>query len=121
MLKSDGVNVNLSRIWLVNQLLLRCRCGLRTSDIADHHICGRGMAIVPLRFNKRMIYQQGRTLQVLSLAGIASERPSIHSSKQIPRLRIADGGLRYDERDRAVSVKATSRQGPDLRFRRDAN
>ena len=79
------------------------------------------MTIVPLRFNKRMIYQEGRALQVLSLAGIAGECPSVNGSEQITRLWIADGGFRYDQRDRAVSVKAASRQGPDLRFRRDAN
>src|SRR5437588_1986688 len=79
------------------------------------------MTIVPLRFNKRMIYKESRPLQVLSLAGVGGERPSIHSSEQITRLRISDGGFRYDQRDRAVSVKAASRQGPDLRFRRDAN
>src|SRR5436190_15401629 len=79
------------------------------------------MTIVPLRFNERVIYQKSRPLQVLSLAGIAGECPSIHSSEQITRLRISHGGFWYDKRDRAVSVKAASRQGPDLRFRRDAN
>src|SRR5258707_3546342 len=79
------------------------------------------MTIVPLPFNKRMIYKEGRTLQILSLAGIASECPSIHSSEKITRLRISHGGFRYNQRDRAVSVKAASRQSPDLRFRRDAN
>src|SRR5713101_3933563 len=79
------------------------------------------MTIVPLRFNKRMIYKEGRTLQVLSLAGIARECPSIHSSEQVARLRIADFGFWYDKRDRPVSVKAASRQSSDLRFRRDAN
>src|SRR5256885_7891323 len=79
------------------------------------------MTIVPLSFNERVIYQKSRPLQVLSLAGVAGERPSIHSSEQVTRLRISDGGFRYDKRDRAVSVKTASRQGPDLRFRRDPN
>ena len=79
------------------------------------------MTIVPLRFNKRVIYKEGRALQILSLAGVAGECPSIHSSEQITRLRISHGRFRYDQRDRAVSVKAASRQGPDLRFRRDPN
>src|SRR5713226_7497075 len=79
------------------------------------------MAIVPLRFNEGMIYQQGRTLQVLSLAGIAGERPSVHNSEQIARVWIADGGFGDDERDRSVSVKAASGQGSDWSFRRDAN
>src|SRR5207248_6030409 len=95
--------------------------GLWTSDIADQHVCGSRMTIVPLRFDERVIYQKSRALQILSLAGIAGERPSIHSSEQVTRLRIAHGGFRYDKGDRAVSVKAASRQGPDLRFRRDAN
>ena len=96
-------------------------CGLWTSDIADQHVCGSRMTIVPLRFDEGVIYQKSRALQILSLAGIAGERPSIHSSEQVTRLRIAHGGFRYDKGDRAVSVKAASRQGPDLRFRRDAN
>src|SRR5438045_2232507 len=79
------------------------------------------MTIVPLRFNERVIYKEGRPLQVLSLARVPGERPSIHSSEQITRLRISDGGFRYDQRDRAVSVKTASRQGPDLCFRRDPN
>ena len=79
------------------------------------------MTIVPLCFNERVVYQQGRSLQVLSLACIAGEGPSVNSSKQIARLRIADRGFRHDKRDRAVSVKAASRQGSDWRFRRDAN
>jgi len=32
------------------------------------------MTIVPLCFNKRMIYKEGWALQVLGLAGIAGER-----------------------------------------------
>src|SRR5436190_13606227 len=79
------------------------------------------MTIVPLRFDEGVIYQKSRALQILSLAGIAGERPSIHSSEQVTRLRIAHGGFPYNERDRAVSVKTTPRQGSDLRFRRDAN
>src|SRR5437016_12781699 len=79
------------------------------------------MTIVSLRFNERVIYQKSRPLQILSLAGVAGECPSIHSSEQITRLRIAHGGFRYNERDRAISVKTTPRQGSDLRFRRDAN
>src|SRR5438445_13609754 len=79
------------------------------------------MTIVPLRFDERVIYQKSRPLQVLSLAGITGECPSIHGSEQVPRLRISHGGFWYDKRDRAVSIKAASRQGPDLRFRRDAN
>src|SRR4029077_3329330 len=79
------------------------------------------MTIVPLPFNKRVIYKEGRAFQVLGLAGIASECPSIYSSEQITRLRKSHGGFRYDERDRAVSVKTAPRQRSDLRFRRDAN
>src|SRR5204862_1704056 len=79
------------------------------------------MTIIPLPFNKRMIYKESRALQVLSLGGIAGECPSVDSSEQITRLRIADFGFWYDERDRAVSVKAASRQRSDLRFRRDTN
>src|SRR5438105_3586133 len=79
------------------------------------------MAIVPLRFNERMVYQQGRALQVLSLAGIAGERPSVNSSEQITWRWIADCGFRYDERNRSIGVKGASRQSADLGFRRDAN
>src|SRR5438270_5593696 len=79
------------------------------------------MTIVSLRFNERVIYKEGRPLQVLSLAGVAGERPSIHSSEQVTRLRISHGRLRHDKRNRAVRVKAASRQGADLRFRRDTN
>src|SRR6266478_3193146 len=39
----------------------RRRC-LGTSNIAGHGVGGGRMAIVPLRFNERMIHQQGRAL-----------------------------------------------------------
>src|SRR5204862_7943860 len=95
-------------------------CGLWTSDIADQHVCGSRMTIVPLRFDERVIYQKRRALQILSLAGIAGERPSIHSSEQVTRRRIAHGGFRYVKGDRAVCVEAGSRHGPYLRFPRGA-
>ncbi|HEY2627309.1 MAG TPA: hypothetical protein VGI41_11230 [Candidatus Udaeobacter sp.] len=56
------------------------------------------MTIVPLTFNKRVIYKEGRAFQVLGLTGITGERPSIYSSEQITRLRISHGGFRYNER-----------------------
>ena len=48
------------------------------------------MTIVALRLNERMVNQQGRALQIVSLIGIAGERPSVHSPQQIARLWISD-------------------------------
>src|SRR6266699_1743365 len=97
----------------VSWLRLWCRGWGRsnssTRDIANHGVCGGWMTIVPLRFNERMVYQQGRALLVLSFAGIASECPSVHSSEQIAGLWISDCEFRHDQRDRSVSVKAASR------------
>src|SRR3981081_2106818 len=79
------------------------------------------MAIVPLRFNESMVYQQGRALQVLRHRCVAGECPSVNGSEQITRLWITHRGFRHDERDRSVSVKAASGQGAGWRFYRDAN
>ena len=99
----------------------RCRSRSSTSDIADDGVCRSRMAIIPLGFNERVIYQQGRTLQVLSLAGIAGEGPSVNSSEQITRLRISDRGFWYDKRNRTVGVETASRQVSYLRFRWNAD
>ena len=79
------------------------------------------MAIVPLRFNERVVHQQGRAFEVLSLSCVAGERPSVDRSQEIARLWIANEGFRHDKRDRAVSVKRASRQVADESFRRDTN
>src|SRR5438552_10210944 len=107
--------------WMRPRRGTRCWCRFRTGNIADHGVCGGRMAIVPLRFNERMVYEQGRALQVLGLTGIAGEGPSVHGPKQITRLRISDHGFRHNQRDRSISVKAASRQSSDCSFRRDAN
>jgi len=94
---------------------------LWASNIANHGVGGSRMAIVPLPFNKCVVYQQGGTLEVLSLSCVAGERPSINRSEQITRRRAADYGFRYNERNRSISVKAASRQGTDRSFRWDSN
>ena len=64
--------------WL--RLWRRGRCRRYTRDISDHGVRGSRMAIVPLRFDERMVYQQGGALQVLRLARVTGECSSIHSS-----------------------------------------
>src|SRR5207248_9421963 len=52
--------------------------GLWTSDIADQHVCGSRMTIVPLRFDERVIYQKSRALQILSLDRKSTRLNSSH-------------------------------------------
>src|SRR3981081_906540 len=79
------------------------------------------MAIVPLRFNERMVYQQGRALQVLRLSCVGGECPSVNGAEPITPLWVTHRGLRHAARVRSVSVKAASGQGSDWSFYRDTN
>ena len=78
--------------------------------------CGR-RAVVPLCFNERVIYQQGRALERDSLRGVIGECPSVHGSEQIPGLWVSYCRLRNINCNRAVRIEVTRGQGrPNRRF-----
>src|SRR5436309_3156156 len=79
------------------------------------------MSVVALPFNKGVIHQESRALQVLGLWRVARERSSVNSTKQITRSWAANCGFRHNERDRSICVKGASRQRPDGSFRRNTN
>src|SRR6267143_363499 len=88
-----------------------------TSIIAQDGI-GRGRgAVNPLGLDESMVDQQSRTLQCIGLCVIAGECSSTDRAEQIAWKWIADGGLRYKNRDGAIGIKITpSRRCSHKRF-----
>ena len=68
-----------------------------------------------------MAAQQGRALQILRLRSIARECSAINCPEKIPGLWIAHRRFRHNQCDRAIRVKAASRQVTNFGFCRDAN
>lgn len=69
-----------------------------------------------------MIHEQGRALEVLGVVSVAGKGAPVDGAEQITGLWVTDGRLRHDNRDRAVGVEITLRQGiPDFCLGRHAD
>ena len=84
--------------------------------VAYNSVRGCRMSVVALSFNKRVIYQESRTFQILSLRCVAGKCSSVNRPEQIASSWAAHGGFRNDQCDRSVGVETASRQRPDGRF-----